>query len=131
MPHFGEDRQVRFFILVADNTERKRAEEGKAAAETVGPPAEPVGGSETILLCDDERMVRSSVTALLESVGYCVIAVESGTAALAAAESHDGPISLLLTDVTMPDPTNSCGGSGKCWTRLGRRAGDLADSAQG
>jgi signal transduction histidine kinase len=70
--------------------------------EGLGPPTNSVGGDETILVCDDEEIVLSSLKALLKSVGYSVIAVESAADALAAAETHDRKISLLLTDMTMP-----------------------------
>ncbi len=74
----------------------------EATAETPGPATEFIGGDETILVCDDEDIVLSSVRALLESVGYSVIAVKTAADALAAADSRDLDISLLLTDVAMP-----------------------------
>jgi signal transduction histidine kinase len=61
-----------------------------------------VGGSETILVCDDEEIVLSSLAAFLESVGYSIIATNSAKEALVAAEDHAGDISMLFTDVTMP-----------------------------
>ncbi|MEO2016148.1 MAG: response regulator [Fuerstiella sp.] len=75
----------------------------------VEPPTSPCSilteslrGDEVILVCDDDDFVRSAMEAILQSVGYAVVAVESAADALAAAESHDQKISLLLTDVTMP-----------------------------
>lgn len=67
------------------------------------PEKKPVGGNETILVCDDEEIVLSSVCALLESVGYSVIGAKSAREALKIAAKHQGEISLLLTDVTMPE----------------------------
>ncbi|MCA9214432.1 MAG: PAS domain S-box protein [Planctomycetales bacterium] len=61
------------------------------------------GGSETILVCDDEEIVLSAVSALLECVGYSVIGAKSGSEALEKVAEHSGDISLLLTDVTMPE----------------------------
>jgi len=61
------------------------------------------GGSETILVCDDEDVVLRSLCWLLESGGYSVIAAGSGRRALELASSHEGPIPLLLTDVIMPE----------------------------
>ena len=74
----------------------------EAAVEVLRPTSGSVVDGETILLCDDEDIVRSSVSALLKTAGYSVIAVENAADALAAAESHGRTISLLLTDVTMP-----------------------------
>ena len=62
-----------------------------------------IGGTETILVCDDEEIVRSAVSALLECVGYAVIGVGSAREALEKVEQLQGDISLLLTDVTMPE----------------------------
>jgi CheY-like chemotaxis protein len=63
----------------------------------------PQRGSETILLVEDEEMVRDLVQFSLEEAGYPVLAADSGRAALALAERHDGPIHLLMTDVVMPE----------------------------
>jgi len=62
----------------------------------------PKGGTETILLCDDEEIVLHSVAALLEILGYSVLKANSPEDALHLAASYDGEISLLYTDVTMP-----------------------------
>jgi PAS domain S-box-containing protein len=62
-----------------------------------------VGGDETILICDDETLVLNAVQALLEAAGYSIIAAESAAEALVLAETHSETISLLVTDVTMPN----------------------------
>jgi len=59
-------------------------------------------GSETILLVDDDPMVRGVARELLESSGYLVLCAESAEQALAKAGAHDRGIDLLLTDVAMP-----------------------------
>ena len=61
-----------------------------------------VGGDETILLVDDNEMVRSLVTMALESYGYSVLVASGGTQALAIAKDHADVIDLVLTDVVMP-----------------------------
>jgi two-component system cell cycle sensor histidine kinase/response regulator CckA len=68
------------------------------------PPAEgvSVGGSETILLVEDDSSVRSLVHAVLEPRGYKVLVARDGDDALFLCEQHKGPIHLLLTDVVMP-----------------------------
>lgn len=60
------------------------------------------GGAETILLVEDHAMVRRAGTRMLESLGYRVLGAAGPEEALRAAESHAGPIDLVLTDVVMP-----------------------------
>ena len=60
------------------------------------------GGSETVLLVEDEESVRQLVRDTLEAKGYHVIEAENGHAGLAAAEAHSGKIDLVITDVVMP-----------------------------
>ncbi len=70
------------------------------------PPApdkkEIPGGSETILLCEDDENVRRLSTEILESKGYRVIAAADGREAVELARSTGGGIDLLVTDVIMP-----------------------------
>ena len=61
-----------------------------------------LGGSETILLCEDDFAVRKVATTMLSRAGYTVLAAPSGSEALRIAEGHSGTIDLLLTDVIMP-----------------------------
>jgi two-component system cell cycle sensor histidine kinase/response regulator CckA len=66
-------------------------------------PDAMTGGSETVLLVEDEQAVRTLARKLLERLGYRVLEVGDGASALEAARRHDGPIDLLLTDVVMPE----------------------------
>lgn len=59
-------------------------------------------GSGTILVVEDERVVRRVVTTLLRKSGYSVLEAGSGPEALELCEHHNGPIELLITDVVMP-----------------------------
>jgi CheY-like chemotaxis protein len=61
-----------------------------------------MGGSETVLLVEDEESVRQLVRETLQSRGYHVIEAQNGEQALRAANEMNGPIHLLLTDVVMP-----------------------------
>jgi two-component system, cell cycle sensor histidine kinase and response regulator CckA len=56
----------------------------------------------TILLVEDEAMVRDAARRILSGAGYTVIEAGSGEEGLAAGERHVGTIDLLLTDVVMP-----------------------------
>jgi two-component system cell cycle sensor histidine kinase/response regulator CckA len=64
------------------------------------PEARP--GSETILLVEDEDVVRELTRRVLERQGYTVLACADGEEAVALAERDDRKIHLLLTDVVMP-----------------------------
>ncbi len=72
------------------------------AEPAVSRPRVPTrGGSETVLVVEDERMVRDVAVRFLERCGYEVLAAESAAEALELARSRRGPIDLLLTDVVM------------------------------
>ncbi len=64
--------------------------------------ADVPGGTETVLLAEDEESVRSLTRLILERLGYHVLAASTGPEALQMAAAHPGPIDLLVTDVVMP-----------------------------
>ncbi len=78
----------------------------------VGAPAEeiqshrpamaPPRGTETILLVEDEDMVRALVHEVLTRSGYTILGARNGGEAILACERHAGPIHLLVTDLVMP-----------------------------
>jgi CheY-like chemotaxis protein len=60
------------------------------------------GGSETVLLVEDEDSVRQLVRETLQSRGYRVLEASNGNAALSLAASQSEQIHLVITDVVMP-----------------------------
>ncbi len=79
-----------------------RVDEAIVERERTTSPARAARGSETILVVEDEEIVRSLTREILESHGYVVLEAGSGTDALRFAEQHAGDIHLILTDVVMP-----------------------------
>jgi PAS domain S-box-containing protein len=60
------------------------------------------GGHETVLLVEDEELVRVMLVEVLKSAGYNVMEARHGADALALGEPYQEKIELLVTDVTMP-----------------------------
>lgn len=65
----------------------------------------PKGGTETVLLVEDESSILNLTKALLERCGYKVIAAQSPLEALRLAADYGKEIALLLVDVVMPEMT--------------------------
>lgn len=72
-----------------------------ALPETAPPPSSP-GGTETILLAEDEDTIRTLARRVLVERGYTVLEARHGGEALALAGQHEGALDLVLTDVVMP-----------------------------
>jgi two-component system, cell cycle sensor histidine kinase and response regulator CckA len=79
--------------------------ESVAAAETIPDTAfgeaGQWGGAETILLVEDEALVRKVTAEVLEAAGYLLVIARSAVEALDAYR-RCGPVDLLLADVVMP-----------------------------
>jgi GAF domain-containing protein len=78
-----------------------RAEDIEEVAATAKAGAAP-GGSETIILVEDEDDVRELAREILEMNGYRVLQAAHGAEALRACRQHQDRVHLLLTDVVMP-----------------------------
>lgn len=63
---------------------------------------QPLHGTETVLITEDEEAVRRLAEMSLRKYGYHVIAAASGLEAIQKYASHQGPVHLLLADVVMP-----------------------------
>jgi CheY-like chemotaxis protein len=61
-----------------------------------------VRGNETIVVVEDEPLVKNLVSEVLRKSGYQVMEFTNGREVLARVKHHDGPIHLLVTDVVMP-----------------------------
>ena len=64
--------------------------------------AKPGKGTETILLVEDEAMLRKLACQTLKSNGYRILEASNGDEAIAISSQYQGEIELLLTDVIMP-----------------------------
>jgi CheY-like chemotaxis protein len=73
------------------------------AARAAAPsPAPSASGSETIVLAEDEAVVRELTASILRRAGYTVLVGANGDEALHVYEDHPGRVALLVTDVVMP-----------------------------
>ncbi len=63
---------------------------------------DPLHGSETILVAEDERQVLDFATNILREARYTVFPARNGEEGLSILENHAGRIDLLLTDIIMP-----------------------------
>ncbi len=62
-----------------------------------------VGGTETILLVEDDASLLNLGKTILEALGYTVLTASIPSEALRLAEAHTGGIQMLITDVVMPE----------------------------
>ncbi len=107
---YGIVKQSGGYIFVQSEPDRgtvftiylPQVEEQSENARSVPVSSTAAGGSETILLVEDEDSVRQLVRETLESRGYHVLEAANGAAGLAIAASHPEPIHLIITDVVMP-----------------------------
>ena len=67
-----------------------------------GPPAQTMRGTETILLVEDEDVVRDLAHTILAQQGYTIIEAHDGVQALQLCEQHAKAIDLVVTDIVMP-----------------------------
>jgi len=85
------------FKIYLPSADHKIGLESKPEVETVSPKRQ--GAS--ILLVEDDEIMRSLTRQALEEHGYSVVEADDGKSALEWAQSHPEPIDLLLTDVVM------------------------------
>ncbi len=85
------------FKIYLPSADHKVGLESRPEMETVSPKRQGT----TILLVEDDEMMRDLTRQLLQEHGYTVVEANDGKSALEWVESHPGPIDLLLTDVIM------------------------------
>jgi two-component system, cell cycle sensor histidine kinase and response regulator CckA len=85
------------FKIYLPSADHKVGLESKPEVETVSPKRQGT----TILLVEDDEIMRALTRQLLLEHGYTVVEANDGKSALEWVESHPGPIDLLLTDVIM------------------------------
>ena len=85
------------FKIYLPSAEHKIGIGAKTEVETVGPRRQGT----TILLVEDDEIMRALTRQLLQEHGYSVLEANDGQTALELVQSDPGPIDLLLTDVVM------------------------------
>ena len=93
----GEGTTIRLYLPRA-----MASEDVEVAVDTIA----ATGGSETVLVVEDDAEVRDTVVALLTDLGYRVLKAVDAASGLAVIESG-APIDLLFTDVVMPGTLKS------------------------
>jgi len=81
-----------------------RTSDGDSTSKTTH-EAERIGGSDTILLVEDEQELRELAQQMLQSNGYKIISASNGLAALTEYEAHHSEIALVLSDIDLPEMT--------------------------
>jgi CheY-like chemotaxis protein len=76
--------------------------EGSSSVQAPPERAEKLTGTETIMVVEDDELVRQLVLILLQRQGYTVLDVAQADQALAMCESYSSRIDLILTDLLMP-----------------------------
>ncbi|MBN1867255.1 response regulator [Candidatus Sumerlaeota bacterium] len=79
------------------------AAEGRAKPHEPGTDSRPVGGTETILVAEDDETVRGLVERILTQAGYKVLCAGDGEEALRMFDTSGEEIDLALLDIVMPN----------------------------
>jgi PAS domain S-box-containing protein len=91
--HLGFGTAMKIYLPVCQQVE---------GVEEPGQETTCPGGTETILVAEDELPMMKVIRTVLEGKGYTILAASSPLDALLMASKHQGPIDLLITDVVMP-----------------------------
>ena len=99
----GKGTTFRIYLPRHFETPAEAKAEAEAKAAEAAPEQTDLTGKGTILLVEDEDAVRTFAARALATRGYDVLQAESGEAALAIVEAHEGVIDLIVSDVVMPN----------------------------
>ncbi len=99
----GKGTTFRIYLPRYFETPAEAKAEAEAKAAEAAPEPADLTGKGTILLVEDEDAVRTFAARALVTRGYDVLQAESGEAALAIVEAHEGVIDLIVSDVVMPN----------------------------
>jgi len=80
-----------------------RHADAAAAVAPAAPAAAVQTGTETVLLVEDEAIIRQQVAQTLVRLGYTVLVADKPAEAIRLVQEHAGAIHLLITDVIMPE----------------------------
>jgi CheY-like chemotaxis protein len=79
-----------------------RTDEAAEPIRSAPVPTETARGSETVLLVEDDDLVRKVAQRVLTRNGYAVLEARDGEEVNQICQRHEGPVHLLLTDVVLP-----------------------------
>lgn len=96
-PERGSTFEI-FLPIAKEDKAVSAMEQGRAVIEDFS----HFSGSGTILLAEDNDIVREFMAKILRSAGYSVIEAVNGVDAMQKFQNHDSKIDLLLTDILMP-----------------------------
>lgn len=97
--HEALARKVR--QVLGQNGKRPAGETARPTEPQVPPPAPKPDRKLTVLVCEDEAIIRMDTVDLVEELGYAVVEADSGRQALEIASRQE--IDILLTDIGLPD----------------------------
>jgi CheY-like chemotaxis protein len=89
----GHGTTFKIYLPVAQETATEEVQEAKAPS---------IGGSETILIAEDEEPLRSLARSVLEDLGYTVLVASNGEEAVDIYNANGRHIDLVILDVVMP-----------------------------
>ena len=102
----GHDGFIRVYSEPGSDTRFQLFLPAQATHEAVAPTVEglvlPRGRGETVLVVDDEALIRQIARRTLEAFGYGVLLASDGAEAVAIYERHRAEIDVVLTDMMMP-----------------------------
>ncbi|MFO0965264.1 MAG: response regulator [Gemmataceae bacterium] len=88
---------------VLDPAYGPRLPQGAPVSQIPGNKDLPRSGQKTILVADDEALVRAVLRRILEANGYLVLEASQGMDAMTLAQGFEAPIHLLISDLSLPN----------------------------